>query len=317
MSLFRNIFKYNLNTTIDGIRFKRLIPLLYKGDWMSNYFIEVENIEFIYSSHSEDVPGVKALSGVSAAFDKGEFIVVLGRNGSGKSTFARLLNALQIPTAGTVLIKGIRTDNGDKLWDIRSTIGMVFQNPDNQIVGTVVEEDVAFGPENLGVPSGDIRMRVDDALEVVGMTENAKRAPHLLSGGQKQRVAIAGILAMKPECIVLDEATSMLDPIGRQEVMKVLKKLNKEEKITIVHITHNMNEAAVADRVLVVDHGSIVLSGTPKEVFSNVTEVKSLGLDVPQVTELLFELKEEGYDLPQGLLEVDEAVEAIRNKLSK
>jgi energy-coupling factor transport system ATP-binding protein len=205
--------------------------------------------------------------------------------------------------------------NDELLWDIRSSTGMVFQNPDNQIVGTVVEEDVAFGPENLGVPPEEIRVRVDEALETIGLSEYKKHAPHLLSGGQKQRVAIAGILAMKPKCIVLDEATAMLDPIGRKEVMRILRKLNREEGITIIHITHHMDEAGKADRILVVDSGKCVMLGTPREVFKDVDGMKKLGLDVPQVTELLYELNKEGFDFPRDILTVDEALQCLGKKL--
>jgi len=274
---------------------------------MSESIIKVNDVSYIYSSNISEGRGVKALSGINAEFKKGQFIVVIGRNGSGKSTFARLLNALLLPVEGVVTVNGIDTRDEEKVWEIRRSVGMVFQNPDNQIVGTIVEEDVAFGPENLGIPTEEIKTRVADALEAVGISDYSKFAPHLLSGGQKQRVAIAGILAMKPECIVLDEATSMLDPVGRKEVMKVLKKLNKEEGITVIHITHHMDEASMADRVIIVDEGKIVLDGPPKEVFSNVEVVKGLGLDVPQVTELFNELKKEGFQLPDGVLSVDEA----------
>ncbi|HOL92440.1 MAG TPA: energy-coupling factor transporter ATPase, partial [Clostridiales bacterium] len=242
---------------------------------------------------------------------------VLGRNGSGKSTLAKLMNALILPVSGTVIVDGIDTTNEEMLWDIRCNTGMVFQNPDNQIVGTVVEEDVAFGPENLGVPPKEIRVRVDEALEMIGMSEYKKHAPHQLSGGQKQRVAIAGILAMRPKCIVLDEATAMLDPVGRKEVMRILRKLNTEEGITIVHITHHMDEAGMADRVLVIDGGKCVMLGTPRVVFSDVNRIKSLGLDVPQVTELMYELNKSGFDFPTDILTVDEAVERLRAYLGE
>jgi len=280
-------------------------------DNMNDSIVKVNGVSYIYSSNICEGRDVKALSEINAEFKRGQFIVVIGRNGSGKSTFARLLNALLLPVEGTVIVNGIDTRNEEKVWEIRRSVGMVFQNPDNQIVGTIVEEDVAFGPENLGLPTEEIKNRVADALEAVGISEYSKYAPHLLSGGQKQRVAIAGILAMKPECIVLDEATSMLDPIGRKEVMNVLKKLNKEEGITVIHITHHMDEASMADRVIIVDEGKIVLDGPPKEVFSNVEKVKGLGLDVPQVTELFNELKKEGFQLPDGVLSVDEAVDIL------
>ena len=275
-------------------------------------FFDVQEVSFAYSSYGEVPVEVPALENVSAKIDKGDFVVILGRNGSGKSTFSRLLNALLVPKKGIVLVAGKDTSNEDNVWDIRSTAGMVFQNPDNQIIATTVEEDVAFGPENLGVEPSEIRKRVDEALETVGISQYKRNAPHLLSGGQKQRVAIAGILAMKPECIILDEATSMLDPVGRREVIKVLRKLNREENITIIHITHHMDEAAMADRLIVIDHGEIVLDGTPQEVFSNVDKVKSLGLDVPQVTELMYDLKKQGVSIDRLPLTVDEAFEIVK-----
>ncbi|NSW91216.1 MAG: energy-coupling factor transporter ATPase [Firmicutes bacterium] len=277
---------------------------------MESNFIEVINVSHIYKTE-ETESGIEALSKINVNIEKGKFTVILGRNGSGKSTLAKLMNALLLPSEGVVLVKGINTKEEVNIWEVRRITGMVFQNPDNQIVGTTVEEDVAFGPENLGLPPAEIRRRVDEVLDIVGMREYSKDSPYLLSGGQKQRVAIAGILAMKPECIVLDEATAMLDPMGRKEVMAVLKKLNKEEKITIVHITHNMDEACMADRVIVIDDGSVVIDGTPKEVFSDVEKIKKLRLDVPQVTELLYELEKEGYVLPRGVLTVDEAFSVI------
>lgn len=277
--------------------------------------IKIRDAGYVYKSHYEEKPDVIALSGVDLEIARGEFLVVLGRNGSGKSTLARLMNALLIPTEGTVFVNGINTADEKLVWEIRRTAGMVFQNPDNQIVGTIVEEDVAFGPENLGVPPEEIRKRVDESLETVGISEYKKHAPHLLSGGQKQRVAIAGILAMKPKCIVLDEATAMLDPAGRQEVMKVLRRLNAEENITIVHITHHMDEAVSADRVLVMDKGRVVLQGSPKDVFMDVGTVKRLGLDVPQVTELLYELNEKGCNFPKGILTVEEAYNCLADAL--
>ena len=279
--------------------------------------IEVKNASYVYRSNSDDRQDVLALDEVSLAVRQGEFLAVLGRNGSGKSTLAKLMNALILPVSGTVIVDGIDTTNEEMLWDIRCNTGMVFQNPDNQIVGTVVEEDVAFGPENLGVPPKEIRVRVDEALEMIGMSEYKKHAPHQLSGGQKQRVAIAGILAMRPKCIVLDEATAMLDPVGRKEVMRILRKLNTEEGITIVHITHHMDEAGMADRVLVIDGGKCVMLGTPRVVFSDVNRIKSLGLDVPQVTELMYELNKSGFDFPTDILTVDEAVERLRAYLGE
>lgn len=273
--------------------------------------IEVNNVSYVYKSNSEDRPSVKALQDIDLSIREGEFLAVLGRNGSGKSTLAKLMNALLLPATGTVVVNGFDTLKEEFLWDIRSSTGMVFQNPDNQIVGTIVEEDVAFGPENIGVPPDEIRTRVDEALEIIDMTEFKEHAPHLLSGGQKQRVAIAGILAMKPKCIVLDEATAMLDPIGRKEVMRILRKLNSEEGITIVHITHHMDEAGKADRVLVIDEGRCVMLGTPREVFGDVEKIKGMGLDVPQVTELLYELNKSGYNFPTGVLTVEEALQLL------
>lgn len=278
--------------------------------------IETQNLGYIYKTYEENIEGRQALSDVSIEIQRGQFVAVLGRNGSGKSTFARLLNALLLPSNGTVHIKGLNTAEERYLWEIRRTAGMIFQNPDNQIVGTTVEEDVAFGPENLGILPAEIRKRVDGSLQAVGIPEYSKHAPHLLSGGQKQRVAIAGILAMKPECIILDEATSMLDPVGRKEILQLLKKLNKEDGITIIHITHHMDEAVKADRVVVVDNGKVVLDGTPAEVFKNVELIKGLGLEVPQVTELLYELRKEGLDLPLDVLSVDNAFDVLIRKIT-
>ncbi|OPZ90038.1 MAG: Energy-coupling factor transporter ATP-binding protein EcfA1 [Firmicutes bacterium ADurb.Bin419] len=243
--------------------------------------------------------------------EQGQFVVVIGRNGSGKSTFARLINALLLPTSGAVYIGSLNTEDDEHIWDIRQIVGMVFQNPDNQLVATSVEEDVAFGPENIGITSYEIKLRVEEVLRAVGMSEYRKSPPHKLSGGQKQRVAIAGILAMRPKCIILDEATSMLDPAGRKEVLEVLKKMNIEENITVIHITHHMNEAVYGDRVIVIDQGKVVKDGTPQEVFSDVVGIKQLGLDVPPVTELLYGLKKEGFDVPLNVIEVDKAAEII------
>jgi len=273
---------------------------------MNDTMIKIENVTYEYTT-AEDKE-FAALKDVSLEIKKGEFLVILGHNGSGKSTLAKLMNALLLPTKGNVYVNGMNTNDSDKIWDIRQTAGMVFQNPDNQLVATIVEEDVAFGPENQGIEPKEIRRRVDEALEIVEMGQYKKHAPHLLSGGQKQRIAIAGILAMNPDCIVLDEPTAMLDPSGRIEVMKTIQKLNKEEKKTIVHITHYMDEAVSADRIIVMEEGQVVLEGTPKAVFSQVEKLKELGLDVPQVTELVYELRKEGIDLPADILTVDELV---------
>lgn len=278
---------------------------------MGNIF-EVKDVSFSYAAYEEDGVDIEALKNVDIDIKNGDFVVILGRNGSGKSTFSRLLNALLIPQKGIVLVKGKPTSDEDNVWKIRSTAGMVFQNPDNQIIATTVEEDVAFGPENLGVAPDEIKKRVDEALKKVEIDNLKMNAPHLLSGGQKQRVAIAGILAMKPECIILDEATSMLDPVGRKEVISVLKELNKNENITIIHITHHMDEAAIANRLIIIDNGKIVLDGTPQEVFSNVEKVKSLGLDVPQVTEFMYSLKKSGFKVDKLPLTVEEAFSMIK-----
>ena len=253
----------------------------------------------------------KAIDDLSLEVKQGEFVAIIGHNGSGKSTLSKNLNAILVPTQGDIYIDGMNTKDESKLWNIRQTAGMVFQNPDNQIVATIVEEDVAFGPENLGVEPTLIRERVEDALKSVGIYELKDRQPHLLSGGQKQRVAIAGIIAMRPKCIIFDEATAMLDPSGRKEVMNVIKKLNKEENITTLHITHYMEEAVQADRVVVVDKGKKLLEGTPEEVFKNVDLLKEIGLDVPYMTELASLLREEGLDLDDDILTVDEMVDKL------
>ncbi|NLV76495.1 MAG: energy-coupling factor transporter ATPase [Tissierellia bacterium] len=277
---------------------------------MAEEMIRIENVTFEYNSLGGD-NRLLAIKDINISVEKGEHLVILGHNGSGKSTLAKLMNGLLLPTKGDVYVNDMNTKDEDKIWQIRETAGMVFQNPDNQLVATIVEEDVAFGPENLGVPPEEIRKRVDEALEIVEMTEYKKHAPHLLSGGQKQRVAIAGILAMKPECIILDEPTAMLDPNGRKEIINTIKKLNKEEHKTIVHITHYMDEAVEADRILVMEKGKIVMEGTPREVFSQVERVKKLGLDVPQVTELAYELKKEGINIDSNILTVEELVKAL------
>jgi energy-coupling factor transport system ATP-binding protein len=252
-----------------------------------------------------------ALKNINLTINKGEFVAIIGPNGSGKSTLAKLFNGIFIPTKGEIYVDGLNTANKDDIWKVRHKAGMVFQNPDNQIVATVVEEDVAFGPENLGIPPEEIRKRVKQALEAVELSEFARKAPHLLSGGQKQRVAIAGILAMKPQCIILDEPTAMLDPVGRKEVITTVKKLNKEESKTIVLITHFMDEAVQADRVIAMEKGQIVLEGTPSQVFSRVDRLKSIGLDVPQVTELAHQLKNAGIKIRPDILTLEEMVDCL------
>lgn len=277
---------------------------------MENYMIKMEDVTYQYASIGEEEQ-LMAVKNVDVTVKRGEYLVILGHNGSGKSTLAKLMNGLLLPTVGEVYVDNMNTKDTDKIWNIREMAGMVFQNPDNQMVATIVEEDVAFGPENQGVPPLEIRKRVDEALEIVEMQDYKKHAPHLLSGGQKQRVAIAGILAMKPDCIILDEPTAMLDPIGRKEIINTIKKLNKTENKTIIHITHYMDEAVEADRVLVMEQGEIVMEGSPREIFSQVEKVKCLGLDVPQVTELAYELKKEGINVPQDILTVEELVDAL------
>ena len=252
-----------------------------------------------------------ALEDVTLSIEKGSFVVVLGHNGSGKSTFAKHFNAVLLPSGGAVYVEGMNTQDEDLLLEIRRRVGMVFQNPDNQIVANVVEEDVAFAPENLGVPTAEIRRRVDDALAAVGMTEFARHAPHLLSGGQKQRVAIAGVIAMEPECIVLDEATAMLDPAGRREVLDTVHRLNRQRGITVVHITHHMSEAEDADRVIVMNDGVVAMDGTPRDIFSRVEELRSLGLAAPDTVELLHRLNGHGMSLPLTAITVDECARAI------
>lgn len=271
--------------------------------------IQIQDVSFEYMNNEEEE--IAALDGVSLDIYKGEFVVIIGHNGSGKSTLAKHINGLLRPSQGRVLVMGMDTRDDDLVWKIRQKASMVFQNPDNQLVATVVEDDVAFGPENLGIPPKEIRKRVDEALKAVGMEAFAKSAPHYLSGGQKQRVAIAGIIAMRPEIIILDEPTAMLDPSGRREVIETIKRLNREEGITVVHITHYMEEAVDADRVVVMEKGKIVSQGTPKEIFSQVEMLKEIGLDVPQVTELAHELRKEGMDIPPDLLKVEEMVEIL------
>lgn len=280
---------------------------------MEDNMITAEQVYYTYKRHDENGNTEEniALNGVSLNVKKGEFVVVIGHNGSGKSTLAKHFNAILIPSKGKVLVDGIDTSDSKRLWEIRQRAGMVFQNPDNQIVATIVEEDVAFGPENMGIPPAEIRKRVDNALKIVNMQEYAQHGPHLLSGGQKQRVAIAGILAMKPKCIILDEPTAMLDPSGRREVIDTIKMLNKEEKITVVLITHFMEEAVDADRVVVMENGKSIIEGTPREVFSKVKEIKELGLDVPEMTELAYELRKNGINVPGDVLTIEEMVDAL------
>lgn len=277
---------------------------------MGEKMVICNNLVYKYPQSEDEQPKV-AIDGLNLEVSKGEFLVVLGHNGSGKSTFAKHINALLIPTDGEVYVDGLRTSEESNLWKIRSVAGMVFQNPDNQIVATIVEEDVAFGPENLGVDPSEIRKRVDDSLKNVQMYEYRKHAPHLLSGGQKQRVAIAGILAMMPKCIVFDEPTAMLDPFGRKEVIRTIKEINKNYGITIILITHNMEEAVEADRIVVMNKGKIVMNGKPKQIFSNVPLMKKIGLDVPQVTELAYELKQNGINIASDILTIDEMVNAL------
>ncbi len=279
-------------------------------------FLKAENLTFSYINEIEEPPvKTQVLKNIDLEIGRGEFVAVLGHNGSGKSTLAKCFNAINIPESGNAYVDGINTRDEDRLLDIRQRVGMVFQNPDNQIVATIVEEDVAFALENMGVEPGEIRRRVDDALKTVGMYDYREHAVHKLSGGQKQRVAIAGIIAMRPDCILLDEPTAMLDPSGRAEVMKTIKMLNREKNVTIVLITHYMEEAAQADRVVVIDGGEIMMDGTPKQIFSQVQTIRNLGLDVPQVTELCFELRQHGVEISQDIITEDECVEALSKLL--
>lgn len=279
-----------------------------------NNIINVNNISYEYITEESSY---KAIDNLSLDVKQGEFVAIIGHNGSGKSTLSKNLNAILMPTEGNILIDGNDTKDEEKLWDIRQTAGMVFQNPDNQIVAAVVEEDVAFGPENLGVPSAEIRKRVDDALAAVNMTEYAEHGPHLLSGGQKQRIAIAGVLAMKPDCIVLDEPTAMLDPKGRLEVLETIHRLNKEEGITIVIITHFMEEAVTADRVVVMKNGVKLQEGTPREIFTQVDTLKDLGLDVPVAAEVASKLIQKGVDIPKDIITNDELGDALTTYYAK
>ena len=273
--------------------------------------------EYIRRDDEEQVVGVElAVDHLSFAINKGEFIAVLGHNGSGKSTLAKLINAILVPGEGCIEVDGIDTRKPEMVWEIRQRAGMVFQNPDNQIVHNIVEEDVGFGPENLGVPTAEIWERVNDSLKKVGMYEHRKESPNNLSGGQKQRVAIAGVLAMKPKCIIFDESTAMLDPVGRREVLKAVHEINKKEEITILWVTHYMDEVTKADRVLVMNHGKVAMQGTPKQVFSEAEKLQEYHLAVPQVTELALELRRQGMDIPTDLITVDEFVNCLAEKLA-
>lgn len=275
---------------------------------MAEPIVKMEHITFSYTEENIQHP---VLRDVSLEIEEGSFVTILGHNGCGKSTLAKHMNAVLLPAGGKVYVTGMDTTDEASWLDIHRTIGMVFQNPDNQIVANVVEEDIAFAPENLGVPSAEIRERVDYALEVVGMSKYATHAPHLLSGGQKQRVAIAGVIAMRPRCIVMDEPTAMLDPVGREEVLKTIIRLNREEHTTVVLITHHMDEASLADRLVVMDHGKVVADGAPRQVFQQVEMLKRIGLTVPDTVGLLFELRKAGVDVPLDALSVDECADAI------
>lgn len=288
---------------------------------MENYIIKTENLGFTYVDNDENrIEEIPALDGVNIAIRAGEYVAILGHNGSGKSTLAKLINMILTPTVGKIYIDGTDITDADfsedDVFELRRKIGMVFQNPDNQLVATVVEEDVAFGPENLGLSRDEIRRRVDESLAVVGMTEYTRHAPHKLSGGQKQRVAIAGIIAMKPRVIIFDESTAMLDPQGRRDVVEIMERLNKEEGITVLNITHYMEEAARADRVIVINDGKISLDGTPREVFSNVEQLREMGLDAPQGNELILELKKAGLNIDGDSLTEAECVETLLKFLS-
>jgi len=281
---------------------------------MATDIIQTDNLYFAYTNEEGVAPLI--LDGVDLNIETGSFVAVLGHNGSGKSTLAKHLNAILLPTGGKVYVDGIDTVNEEELLAIRRTVGMVFQNPDNQIVANVVEEDVAFAPENLGYPSAEIRERVDLALKLVGMSEFATHAPHLLSGGQKQRIAIAGVIAMRPRCLVLDEPTAMLDPVGRKEVMDTIKDLNTRAGVTVVLITHHMDEAAQADRLVVMSKGRIVADGTPKEVFQHVEELRSIGLTVPEPVSLMWELRQAGLDVPLDVLTDEECAQVLQTLLT-
>ena len=282
--------------------------------------IQTEKLVYEYEKRDEEgnvIGTSRAIDEVDIEAKEGQFIAILGHNGSGKSTLAKHLNAILMPTEGSGWVDGKNTSNPDELWNVRQSAGMVFQNPDNQIIGTVVEEDVGFGPENLGVPTDEIWQRVEESLKAVGMIEYRHHSPNKLSGGQKQRVAIAGVVAMEPKCIVMDEPTAMLDPVGRREVLKTVHKLRKQKKVTVILITHYMEEVVDADKIFVMDHGKVVMEGSPKEIFSKVDELKSYRLDVPQVTILADELRKRGLDIPKGILRKEELVEAVERLTSE
>lgn len=281
---------------------------------MENYMIKMENVTYEYKSLIDDSIQ-QAVKNINIEIKKGEFLAILGHNGSGKSTLAKLMNGLITPSSGDVYVMGMNTKEEDKIWNIREKAGMVFQNPDNQIIGTVVEEDVGFGPENLGVPTDEIWTRVEKSLKDVNMLDYRTSSPNKLSGGQKQRIAIAGIMAMQPECIILDEPTAMLDPNGRKEVIQTVHEINKTANVTVLLITHYMDEVIDADKVIVMYQGEIVMQGNPREIFSRVDELKSYRLDVPQVTELAYELKKAGLDLPDAVLTIDEFTDAMSKYL--
>lgn len=295
--------------------------IVFDGEKMEEAFIKIENVSYMYEENDEFTKTDKfAVKNVSLEIKKGEFVAVLGHNGSGKSTLAKLINMIYTPTSGKIYIKGkdITDENmsEEDIMELRKTVGMVFQNPDNQLVATIVEDDVAFGPENLGIPSEEIRKRVDNALADVGMTKYANHEPHRLSGGQKQRIAIAGIIAMLPECIIFDESTAMLDPVGRKEVMESIIKLNREKNITVLMITHYMEEAALADRVIVIDDGSVISEGKPIDVFKKEKELRDCGLSVPQCTELVHRLSENGFDIKGECIDVEHCADMIFEALN-
>ena len=291
-----------------------------KDCFMEMDMVQTEKLVFEYEKRDEDgniIGASRAIDELDIAVKEGPVIAVLGHNGSGKSTLAKHLNAILVPTDGTVWVDGRNTKKPEELWNVRQTAGMVFQNPDNQIIGTVVEEDVGFGPENLGVPTDEIWKRVEDSLKAVGMLSYRHHSPNKLSGGQKQRVAIAGVVAMEPKCIVLDEPTAMLDPVGRKEVLKTVRKLREEKKVTVILITHYMEEVVDADKIYVMDHGKVVMEGAPREIFSEVEKLKEYRLDVPQVTILADELRKRGLDIPKGILRKEELVSELTKLLQK